>query len=207
MYELVGELGERHAVALAVEALLHGVFGHHVIDRDALADVADEVEERELLHPVVVVHQTGGVRRIGVEVEQLGQLPLDGLLVVAQRRLVEQVALLRLARRVADHARRAPYECQRAVSAHLEVLEDHYAHQVADVQRIGRGIDAQVGRRHLLFELFLCSGHDRVDHAAPFEFFDEIFHMCHFFVISVWSVIRSPGRAPCAVRPPADSSP
>ena len=57
------------------------------------------------------------------------------------------------------------------------MLEDHYAHQVADMQRVGRGVDAQVGRRHLFFELFLRAGHDRVDHAAPFEFFDEICHI------------------------------
>ena len=34
---------------------------------------------------------------------------------------------------------------KRQVPAHLEMLEDHYAHQVADMQRVGRGVDAQVG--------------------------------------------------------------
>ena len=68
------------------------------------------------------------------------------------------------------------------MAAHLEVLEDHHAHQVADMQRVGRGVDAQVSRRLFFFELFLCSGHDRVDHAAPFEFFDEIL-CCHYCVI------------------------
>lgn len=82
--QLVGEFGERHAVALAVEAFLHGVFGHHVVDGDALADVADEIEEREFLHPVVVVDQRGGVRGVGVEVEQFGQLAFDRLLIVTQ---------------------------------------------------------------------------------------------------------------------------
>ena len=180
--QLVGELGERHAVALAVEAFLHGVFGHHVVDSDALADVADEIEEREFLHPVVVVDQRGGVRGVGVEVEQFGQLAFDRLLIVTQGLFVEQVALLRFARGVADHARRTAHEGQRTVAAHLEVLEDHHAHQVADMQRVGRGVDAQVSRRLFFFELFLCSGHDRVDHAAPFEFFDEIL-CCHYCVI------------------------
>ena len=181
LYQLVGEFGERHAVALAAETLLDRVFSHHVVDGDALADVADEFEERDVLHPVVVVDQHGGIRRVRLEVEQFGELPFDRLLIVAERRLVEQVALLRLAAGVADHARRAAYERQRTVAAHLEMLEDHHAHQMSDMQRVGRGVDAQIGRRHLFFELFLCAGHDRVDHAAPFEFFDEIL-CCHFIV-------------------------
>ena len=60
LHQLVGEFGERHAVALAVETLLDRILGHHVVDRDQLADVADEVEEADPLHPVVVVdHQRG----------------------------------------------------------------------------------------------------------------------------------------------------
>ena len=226
LHELVGELGERHAVTLAVEALLDRILGHHVVDGDALADVADEVQEGEVLHPVVVVDHACGVGGVRVEVEQLGQLPLDGLLVVAQRLLVEQVALLRLARGVANHARGAAHEGQRTVAAQLEVLENHHAHQVADVQRVGRGVDAQVGRRHLFFELFLCAGHDGVNHAAPFEFFDEVFHIVSLSFLLRCAVAarrsgrRPPlrgvgrraarlipprGRAPCAARPPADS--
>ena len=200
LHELVGEFGERHAVALAVETLLDRILGHHIIDRNALADVADEIEERKLLHPVVVVDHDGGVGSVGLEIEQFGQLALDGLLVVTQRLLVEQVALLRLARGVADHARSAPDEGQRTMAAQLEVLENHHADQVADMQRIGRGVDAQIGRGHLFFELFLGSRHDGVDHPAPFEFFDKIlFHICFHF-------IPFPNPVPCEVRPPADSS-
>ena len=179
--QLVGELGERHAVALAVEALLDRVLGHHVVDGDALADVTDEIEERELLHPVVVVDHLCGIRGVRLEIEQFGQLAFDRILIVAEGLLVEQVALLRLARGVADHARGTADERQRTVAAHLEMLEDHHTYQMADMQRVGRGVDAQISRRHLFFELFLCAGHDRVDRAAPFEFFDEIL-CCHYCV-------------------------
>ena len=79
--ELVGELGERHALALAVEAFLDRVFGHHVIDRNALADIADELQKRELLHPVVVVDQLGRIRFVGREVDQPLELPADTLLI------------------------------------------------------------------------------------------------------------------------------
>ena len=200
LHQLVGEFGERHAVALAIEAFLDRILGHHVVHGDELADVADEAQEGELLHPVVVVHQQRGIRGVGLEVEELRELTPDRLLVAAERRLVEQVALLRLARGVADHARSAPDEGQRTMAAQLEVLENHHADQVADMQRIGRGVDAQIGRGHLFFELFLGSRHDGVDHPAPFEFFDKIlFHICFHF-------IPFPNPVPCEVRPPADSS-
>jgi len=71
LQELVGEFCERHAFGkFTVEATLHAVFRHHVVDGDALADFAGEIEEGEILHPVVVVHQFGGVGRIAVEVEE-----------------------------------------------------------------------------------------------------------------------------------------
>ena len=104
--QLVGELGERHAVAsFAGEALLYRILAHHVVYGDVLTHVADEIEERELLHPVVVVYQLGTVGRVAFEVEELSQLRLDALLVVAKGCLVEQVALYRLARWVANHPR------------------------------------------------------------------------------------------------------
>ena len=70
--QLVGELGEGHSVrtVLARETSLHGVFRHHVVDRDELTHVPDEIEEGEVLHPVVVVHQLGRVLRLAVEVEE-----------------------------------------------------------------------------------------------------------------------------------------
>ena len=63
-------------------------------------------------------------------------LPMSriGLLVVAQRGLVEEVTLLGLARGIADHARSSAHEGQRAVSAHLEMLEDHHSHEVSDME-------------------------------------------------------------------------
>ncbi len=71
--ELIGELGEAHALLrFAAQALFHGVLGHHVVDGDVLADVADEVQEAIVLHPVVVVDKLGGIGRVRVEVKELG---------------------------------------------------------------------------------------------------------------------------------------
>jgi len=62
----------------------------------------------------------------------------------------------------------------RAVTAALEVLEYHHAHKVADVQRVGRGVDADVGRAHAFCQIFFGAGGQVVDHAAPAQFFNEI---------------------------------
>ena len=159
--QLIGELGERQSVAGgAVESLLHGVLGHHVVHGDVLAHLTGEVEEGEVLHPVVVVHQLGTVigppygprggfyRFIGrdyrvplggrkgslPEVEELGHLGLDALLVVAQRLVVEQIALLALTAGVANHACGSTHEDDGLVAATLQVAQHHDATEVAYVE-------------------------------------------------------------------------
>ena len=139
-----------------------------------LADVADEVEEREVFHPVVVVDHERGVGGVGVEVEEFGELGLDGFLVVAKRFFVEEVAFLAFHRGVADHAGCASDEGDGAMARALEVLEHHHAYEVADMEGVGRRVDAEVGRGHFFFELFFCAGHHLVNHATPGEFFDKI---------------------------------
>ena len=95
--QLIGKLGERQTVAsLAVETFLHAVLSHHIVDGDVFADVAHEVEELIVLHPVVVVDQFCFVGLRTVEVEELADLLLDGFLIVIERVLVEEIALLAL---------------------------------------------------------------------------------------------------------------
>jgi hypothetical protein len=60
------------------------------------ADVADEVEETVVFHPVVVVDEFGGVGGVGVEVEEVGELLFDGFLIVAEGFFVDEFALLAL---------------------------------------------------------------------------------------------------------------
>ncbi len=135
LQQLVGELGEGHPfTGLAAQSLLHRVFRHHVVDGEVLADVADEVEKGVVFHPVVVVHQDGPVGDVALEIEEPGQLLLDGLLVVAQRSLVEQVALGGLHGGVTDHAGGTAYQGDGRVPGALQVLQHHHPHQVTDMQ-------------------------------------------------------------------------
>ena len=86
-----------------------------------LAHLAGKVEERKVLHPVVVVHHQGRILILALEVQELGHLCLDALLVVAQRLVVQQVALLRLAAGVANHACGTADQNDGPVAAALQV--------------------------------------------------------------------------------------
>ena len=173
--QLVGEFGEREAVAcLAVQTLLHAVLGHHVVDGDVLAYVACEGKEGEVLHPVVVVDQFGTVGGIAIEVEEACQLCFDTCHVVCQRSFVEQVALLALAGWIADHAGGTSDEGEGLVAATLQVAQHHHAAQVADMEAVGCGVDAEISCYLFFCEEFLSARHHLVDHAAPCKFFYEI---------------------------------
>ena len=110
LQELVGKLGERHPhIRIGTQAFLDRIFGHHIVDRNMFADVTDKVQERIVLHPVVIVHELGRIRSVGIEIEEFGQLFLDTFLIVPERILVEQVSFGRFHRGVADHARRTTH--------------------------------------------------------------------------------------------------
>ena len=170
LQQLVAELGERDA---GLHAFLHAVLGHHVVDGDVLAHVADEIEEEVVLHPVVVVEYLGTVDGV-VEVEEARKLPLDAVDVVLYLVGGEQFALGGLEGGVANHAGGAADDGQRLVAGHLEVLEQHDGDEVADMEAVGGGVDADVGGGYFFVELLLGAGHDVVNHTAPFKFFYKI---------------------------------
>ena len=93
-----------------------------------LADVADEVEEAVVLHPVVVIDQHSSIVSITIEVEELLQLLLDTGLIVPQRLLVQEVALLGLTRGVTDHTGSSSDESDGTMTGALQVSQHHDTH-------------------------------------------------------------------------------
>ena len=175
--QLVGELREGHALGrVAAEALLDGVLGHHVVYGDKLADVAGEIDEGIVLHPVVIVHQLRLVGGVRLEVEETRQLRLDAGDVVSEGLLVQKVALLALHRRVAYHSRGPSDKCERLVAAGLEMLEYHDTDQMPDMEAVTRGVDADICRHGSFLEFFFGPGGKVMYHAPPPEFFYEILH-------------------------------
>ena len=133
--ELVGEFGKGESLdGICLETLPHRLLRHHIIDRDVLTDIADEVEETVVLHPVVVIDQHRCILGIAVEVEELLQLLLDAGLIVLQRLLIEEVTLLGLTRGVTDHTGSATDEGDGSVTGALQVPQHHNTHQVTDMK-------------------------------------------------------------------------
>jgi hypothetical protein len=88
----------------------------------------------------------------GLEVEDPLELRLDAGHVVRELVAVEQVALLGATARVTDHPRGAAGERERLVTGELEAPQTELAHEVADVQRIGGGVEADVDADRPLVE-------------------------------------------------------
>jgi len=139
----VAELGVRKSV-LVGEPRLYAVFGHHLVDGDVLADVAQKLEHGYVAGPVGVVDEGCGIRAV-LEVEQSLELPLDVGDVGSERVGVEQVALLAAARWVAHHARCSTSKHDWPVTEQLQTSQRDLPEQIADVQRVRRRVKADVG--------------------------------------------------------------
>ena len=138
----VAELGERDAM-LTIEAGSHRLLGDHLIHRDVLADVAEEVQQWNARRPGRIVDQRG---RIGTafEVEQPLQLRLDAGEVALECLAVEQVAFLGPPSRIADHTCRATGKRKGTVSSELEATQAELSHQMADVKRVGGWVEPDI---------------------------------------------------------------
>jgi hypothetical protein len=124
----VAELGVADPV-VPLHAGPDAVLGHHHVDREVLADVAEEVEVAHACGPGGVVDHPGRVHR-RVEVEEPRELALDAGEVLVQLLPGEEVALGGLARGVADHAGGAPGQGDRVVAVQLEAAQRQLADQV-----------------------------------------------------------------------------
>jgi hypothetical protein len=147
----VRELGVADALIPIFEARPDRVLRHHVVDGEVLADVAQELEVADPLEPVVVVHharRAGGV----AEVEEARELAPDRVDVALERLPIEQLPLLALPGRIADHPRGAADERQRPMPRSLQTGHQGDRDQAARVQARARRIEADVERDALLRE-------------------------------------------------------
>ena len=138
----VVELDERQLL-LALEPHARRVHRQHAIDREVLADIAQELDVVERRQPLGVVDHDG----IGLalaEVEELGKDRLDAVLVGVD--LLDRADRARLIApgRIAD-ARGAPaHQRNRLVAGLLQPVQHHDRDQAADVERRRGAIIADV---------------------------------------------------------------
>ena len=93
--ELVGELGKRHTVAgFTTQTLLDRVLGHHIIHGNSLAYFTRKVDEREILHPVVVVHHNRREFARRIKIQKSRQHTFNPGHILSQSFLIEQIAFV-----------------------------------------------------------------------------------------------------------------
>ena len=181
----VAELGVGDAF-LAIHARAHRVFRQHVVHREVLAHVAQEIHHRDHGQPVGVVDDA---RRVGahLEIQELRQLRPDLFQICCDAVLALQLTFLALAARVADQAGAAACQHDRVVSEALQPRQSHQRQEVPDLQAVGCGIKADVGRHFLAGEDFWQPFGAVVDQAAPLKFVENVRHG-----------VRSPSLIRCA---------
>ena len=139
----VAELGVADAIVAVFHAGADRLLGHHGVDSEVLAHVAQELEVGDGPEPIEIVHQSRGIVW-GVEVQEPGQLLLDRSDVVLQHVRGQQVALGRTTAGITNHAGCSTGQCERHMTGELETSQAQKRHQIAHVQRISRGIKAAI---------------------------------------------------------------
>ena len=226
------DLYGRHEIAASI--LLRGTEGfglkHHLrTDRsltlsEDLPLVAVAVDTRPrieaVLGPARALNPAGLVTvegaRLLADTAVAGEEPLD---LRAQPRgvlghlvAVQQLALARLARRVADHAGRAAHQRDHLVAGAAQVGHQHQRHQVAGVQAGRRRIGADVHRQRRGQDLGEVLGRRLLNQTAPGKLF-ECAHV-HVHVKTAPYLPRSAGNTQRSAvtsrawpRPPRPRSP
>jgi hypothetical protein len=168
----IAELGVRNAI-FAFETTAHRFFLQHVVDGEMLAGVAEKRDEIDRRQPVGVVDDARGVlawRKIQKPLE----LHAHGRDIRVDLLGREQHALLRLAARIADHARAAADNRDRRVTESLQAREADQREQIPDMEARRGRIKADVGGDGFLREDFRQSLGGVVHHAAPLEFIEDV---------------------------------
>ena len=167
----VAEFGVGNA---GLHPALDRVLLEHVADREMLAGVAQKVHQADAPQPVGVVPHS---RRVGpLEGEEPGELLTDALCVAIDLLEVHHRALGPLAARVADHAGAATHQRDRDMAVPLQPGQPHHRDHVADVERVGGGIEARVGDDGAGAEPLVEAGRDVLNEAARGQQFEKIGH-------------------------------
>ena len=141
VHRLQQHVAELRVADARLETPFHRVTAEHPVDREVLADVAEEVDGREAGRPVVVVDHGGGVRAVELQERlDLAAYPRDPVL----DRVEGVQGALAGVLGVADHPGRAADQGVRRVAGPLEPAGGEDLDQVAHVQARGRRVEADI---------------------------------------------------------------
>ncbi len=140
-----------------------------------LADVAQEIDHALLDQPLGVVQQQRG-RGTGAEFQKPRGLVAHAMHVLADFVLGEQRALARLPRGIADQAGPAAHQHDRPMAAALQIGEQHQRHEIAELQRGCRRVEAAVGGDRAFREMRGQRGRGLLHEASPFQCLQDVGH-------------------------------
>ena len=132
---------------LALEPQPHAVERQHAVDREMPSDVAQERDVAQPVEPGRVVDHDGGVGHIA-EIEEAIEDPPDAGDVAGDVGVAQQPAAVILAGGVADLGGAAAHQHDRPMAGLLQPAQQHDSDQAADVQAVGRGIEADIAADH-----------------------------------------------------------
>ena len=172
------------------EALLHALLvalgAQHVVHGEVRAHVAQQLDIVETEQPVGVVQHEG--LALG-EVYELRHLDLELGGVLLDLLLRQHLAHVGTAGGVADHGRAAAQQGYGPVARELEPAHEVQGHEVADVERVRRRVEAYIERSLArIYELpyLLLVRHLRDQPARP-EFLVNL-HRSFPFISSIFAV-------------------
>ena len=122
LQQVVGELGKRDALVVAVETLLHRFFVDHLVYREVLADITQEGQHVHAAKPVVVIRGNGRVIP-AIKVEERRDLFADFIHPLLHGIFSVQFTLSGFKARVANQPRRAADQRNRLVASLLEAFQ------------------------------------------------------------------------------------
>lgn len=138
----VGEFGEADAGAFALQPGFNGILANKVVDGEMFADIPQEGEDIQLVGPVVVVDDLGGVG--ARKIDKAAGLGFQFIHPALDGGGIVQLTFLGFEAGVADHARGAADQHDRAVACLLEAAECEQGHEASDVEAVGGGVEPAV---------------------------------------------------------------
>ena len=140
LHDHVVEFQEAQAL---LHALLVALGAQHVVDGEAGADLAQQLDIVQRLQPGRVAQHD----RLAVgEVDEFLHLALEALRIIRNGLLSEHLAHVGAARRVADHRRAVADEGDGLIARHLQALHQAQGHEMADMQGVCRAVKADIER-------------------------------------------------------------
>ena len=166
----VGKLSVGDAVI--IQAALNRVASEHGIERKVLSDVAQKLRHRQVLRPVVIVHEAGGV--LAIKINKSRELVNDAIgpfrhLVVRQHSAFTDIA------GVTDHAGGTTSKHNRVMPRLLETTQHQKRYQMPGVQRRAGWVEPAVQGNGLFARLAqLLKIRGLVNQAAPLQLINNV---------------------------------